>query len=404
MATPPLAGIRVLEVANWLAGPSCAALLADLGADVVKVEPPQGDAFRYLLMSSAGYQTPFEHSPAFELDNRGKRSISLDIDKPEGREILMKLAAKADIVVTNLVPARRAKYGFTPEDVHAINPTAIFASVTGYGSVGPDANRAGYDHTSFWARSGIMALMGEAGAAPSSCRGGMGDHTTGLNMLAAIMVALRLRDQTGEGQFVDIALQQTGMWTLGLDIEAAAAANEVPLKRTRKEARNPTANIYMTRDGRYIFLMMPTADYWPKLCTMLGHEEWLADERYATVESRGDHNEVLIPAVEALFAEKDYADWMRILDEHGMIYAPIPTVTEVIADPQPRAMGVFTTIQDHPRFGDFEILDTPFNIRGADIGVRGPAPAPGEHTYDVLAELGIEGDDLANYAATGVFG
>ncbi|OAI41275.1 hypothetical protein AYO38_03970, partial [bacterium SCGC AG-212-C10] len=295
MAQPPLAGIRVLEVANWLAGPSCAALLADLGADVVKVEPPQGDAYRSLLLSSAGYSFPFDGNPAFEMDNRGKRSITLDLDLPQAQDVLMRLVDRCDILVTNLVVERREKYGLSVEAVHARNPRAIFASVTGYGSVGEDANRPGWDHTSFWARSGIMGLMGEAGVPPSSCRGGMGDHSTGVNLLAAILVALRLRDQTGEGQFVDVSLQQTGMWTLGLDVQAALISQEVPKKRLRTEAPNPASNTYLCKDGRWILLLMPTADYWPRLCRTLGHEEWLADPRFETVESRAAHHADLIP-------------------------------------------------------------------------------------------------------------
>lgn len=403
MATPPLAGIRVLEVANWLAGPSCAALLSDLGADVVKVEPPQGDAYRGLMMMSAGYEYDFPINPAFEMDNRGKQSITLALDNPAAREVLGRLAATVDIVVTNLVPERREKYGFSEAAIRALNPRVIYASVTGYGSAGPDQNRTGWDHTSFWARSGIMALMGEPEAPPGSCRGGMGDHTTGLNLLAAILVALRLRDQTGEGQFVDVALQQTGMWTLGLDLHAANIAREVPRKKRRKEATNAHSNTYLCRDGRWIFLLMPTADYWPRFCKTLGREDWLEDPRFATVESRAANAAALIPQVEAMFAGKDYAEWMQIMDAARLTYAPVPLVTEVVDDPQPRAMGAWTTIE-HPVYGQFETLDTPFRIRGANIGVRLRAPTVGEHTFEVLEAAGLDADEVAGYAAEGAFG
>jgi crotonobetainyl-CoA:carnitine CoA-transferase CaiB-like acyl-CoA transferase len=354
-------------------------------------------------MSSAGYDYQFPSCPGFEMDNRGKRSIALDLDIPAAREVLAALAARADIVVTNLLPERAEKYGVSLDDVHRLNPSAIYALVTGYGSVGPDRNRTGWDHTSFWARSGIMGLMGEAGVPPSSCRGGMGDHTTGLNLLAAILVALRVRDQTGEGQFVDVALQQTGMWTLGLDIQTATLARQEPRKRTRSLAGNPAANTYLCRDGRWILLLMPTADYWPRFCRVIGREDWLADDRFATVEGRAANAAELIPAVEAVFAQRDYAEWMAVLDAAGLIYAPIPRVTEVIDDPQPRAMGAFTTI-DHPQWGPFETLDTPFHVRGADIGARGPAPAVGEHTFAVLEDLGLDADTISDYAARGAFG
>lgn len=403
MSTAPLAGIRVLEVANWLAAPSCAALLADLGADVVKVEPPQGDAYRYLTMASSGYSYDFQTCPGFEMDNRGKQSITLDLAKPGARAVLMRLAATSDVIVTNLVNERRANYGFTAETVHAVNPQAIFASVTGYGSEGPDADRPGWDHTSFWARSGIMGLMGEAGSAPSSCRGGMGDHTAALNLLSAILVALRLRDQTGEGQVVDVALQQTGMWSLGLDLMGALISREDPKKKKRSEAQNPMANVYQCKDGRWILLLMPTPDYWPRFSEVIGKPEWADDERYNTTEGRGEHARDLIPEVEKIFTTRDYADWMRVMDEAKLIYAPVPRVTEVIEDPQPRAMGAFAKL-DHPILGDVEIIDTPFKVHGADIGVRGPAPTVGEHTFAVLENLGIDPDDIANYASEGAFG
>jgi len=399
----PLAGIRVLEVANWLAGPSCAAILSDLGADVVKVEPPAGDAYRHLLMLAAGYEFEFDACYGFELDNRGKRSVTLDLDKPEAQQVLLRLATWADIVITNLVPERRERYGFSVDAVQAANPRCIYASVTGYGSTGPDADRAGWDITSFWARSGIMSVIGEPDAPPPGCRGGMGDHTTGLNLLAAILVALRLRDQTGEGQFVDVTLQQTGLWTLALDVQSAIISGEQPKRRSRSEPTNPITNTYLCRDGRWIFIMMPTADYWPRFCSLLGRNDWIEDARFQTPQGRRDHSRELTAAIDQAFASRDYADWAKTLDAARMIFAPVSAIPDAVADPQLRAVGAFTTIE-HPRLGSFETLDTPFTVRGAEIGVRGPAPATGEHTFSVLEEIGIDPGDIAEYAALGVFG
>ncbi|MCC7363007.1 MAG: CoA transferase [Dehalococcoidia bacterium] len=399
----PLDGIKVLEVANWLAGPSCAALLADLGADVVKVEPPQGDAYRHLLMLAAGYQYDFEACYGFELDNRGKRSVTLDLDRPDAQDVLLRLAGWADIVITNLVPERRAKYGFSVDAVHAANPRAIYASVTGYGSTGDDQDRPGWDITSFWARSGIMSVIGEPDAPPPTCRGGQGDHTTGLNLLAAILVALRVRDQTGEGQFVDVTLQRTGLWTIGLDVQSSIISHEQPRRKSRKQPTSPITNTYLCSDGRWIFIMMPTPEYWPRFCTLLGRDDWLADERFATPYGRRDHSAELTAAVSEAFASKPYAEWARILDEARMIFAPVQNITDAIEDPQLRAIGAFTKIE-HPQLGTFETLDTPFTVRGADIGARGPAPAIGEHTFTVLEDIGLTPDEIATHAANGAFG
>src|SRR6266545_3731083 len=189
--TAPLQGIRVLEVANWLAAPSCAALMADMGADVIKIEPPGGDAFRHFNLRSVGYDYPFATNFAFELDNRGKRSVTAALTEPGGPELVRRLAASTDIFITNLVQRRREQYGLTVEDIQAANSRVIYVSFTGYGTEGPDIDRAGFDFAAFWARSGIMSLLGDPGSSPPFCRGGQGDHTTALNLLAATLVALR---------------------------------------------------------------------------------------------------------------------------------------------------------------------------------------------------------------------
>ena len=214
--TAPLAGIRVLEVANWLAAPAAGALLADLGADVIKVEPPGGDVFREFLLRSMGYTHDFATNYAFQLDNRGKRSVTVALDQPGGPELVRRLAARSDVFLTNLIQQRRLRYGLTWEDVRAASPRVVYASFSGYGTRGPDENRPGFDYAAFWARSGLMGLLGEPPSPPPLCRGGQGDHTTALNILAAVLAALRLRDQTNEAQHCEVTLQATGMWTLAV--------------------------------------------------------------------------------------------------------------------------------------------------------------------------------------------
>jgi crotonobetainyl-CoA:carnitine CoA-transferase CaiB-like acyl-CoA transferase len=399
----PLAGIKVLEVANWLAGPSAGAILADLGADVVKVEPPGGDVYRHLLMLSAGYEFEFDACYGFELDNRGKRSVTVDMEKEGASEVLRRLASNVDIVITNLTAERCRRYGFTYQDVRATNPRVIYSTVTGYGTQGDDASRPGFDVTSYWARSGIMSIVGEPTGAPTLCRGGMGDHPTGLNLLAALLVALRVRDQTGESQQVEVTLQNTGMWTIALDVASTLVSGEQPTKRTRTKPSNPITNTYLCRDGKWIFLMMPTAEYWPRFCRLIGREDWLDDPRLATPQGRKEHGAELTAEIAPVMASRDLAEWGKILDEQRMIWAPEATLPDVISDPQARAMGWYTTI-DHPQLGTFETLDTPFKVYGADIGVRGPAPAAGAQTFDVLAEAGLTEAEVAEFAAAGVFG
>jgi crotonobetainyl-CoA:carnitine CoA-transferase CaiB-like acyl-CoA transferase len=402
--TAPLDGIRVLEVANWLAAPSAAALMADLGADVVKVEPPGGDVFRSFVLRSMGYRHEFETNYAFELDNRGKRSVTVALDRPGGPELVRRMSAKADVFVTNLIHARCVHYGLAYEDLRAGNPRIVYTSFSGYGTRGPDRDRPGFDYAAFWARSGLMGLLGEPPSPPPLCRGGQGDHTTSLNILAAVLAALRVRDRTHEAQHVEVTLQGTGMWTLGGDLQAALVAREQPSRHERTRPANPIWNSYRAGDGAWVLLVMPQPDpYWPRFCAMIGRPEWAEDERYDTLAKRREHTVALTAEIDRLFAAHDLAYWSAKLDEHGLIWAPVATLPDVVDDPQAREMGCFTTIV-HPTFGSFETLDTPFRIYGADIGARGPAPGAGEHTFEVLTELGIDGEELARLATDGVIG
>jgi len=400
----PLEGVRVIEVANWLAAPAAAALMRDLGAEVIKIEPPEGDAFRGFLLGSMGYKHEFSGNYAFELDNRGKRSVTVALDKPGGPELVKRLAQDADVFLTNLVQTRREKYGLTYEDVRAVNPRLVFASVSGYGVRGPDRARPGFDYSAFWARSGLMGLLGEPPSPPPLCRGGQGDHTTGLNILAAVLAALRLRDRTDEGQHVEVTLQGTGMWTLASDMQAALVAREQPGRHVRSQPANLIWNSYQAKDGLWVLLVMPVPDpYWPKLCAALEEPEWAHDPRYDSLAKRREHSRDLTAQLDAIFATRTRADWAARMDAQNLIWAPVAPLPDVIADPQVREMGWITTI-DSPVFGKFETLDTPFKMYGADVGVRGPAPAAGEHTFEELTKLGLTDDELAKLAEDGVIG
>jgi crotonobetainyl-CoA:carnitine CoA-transferase CaiB-like acyl-CoA transferase len=401
----PLEGVRVLEVANWLAAPAAAALMADLGAEVIKVEPPGGDIYRGFLLQSLGYSYEFATNYAFQFDNRGKRSVTVALEKPGGPELVRRMAASVDVFITNLLPERCAKFGLGYDDVRRVNPRVVYTHITGYGSHGPDAGRPGFDYAAFWARSGLMGLLGEPPSPPPLCRGGQGDHTTALNVLAAVLAALRLRDQTGETQHVEVTLLATGMWTLAGDLQAALLAREQPGRHVRTAPANPIWNSYQCADGRWVLLVMPVPDpiYWPRFCEAVGRPQWAQDERYDTLLKRRERTAELTPQIEAIFRAHDRDYWSARLDEFGLIWAPVAELPDVIDDPQVRAMGWFATI-DHPQHGAFETLDTPFRIDGAEVGVRGPAPEAGEHTFDVLAGLGIGGDELTELVAAGVIG
>ena len=318
----PLSGIVVIEAANWLAAPSAGALMADLGADVVKVEPPGGDPFRFYDQRASGYDHDFALNYAFELDNRGKRSITVDLAREGGPGLVRRLCERADVFLTNLTQPRRERYGLTDEALRAVCPSIIYASLTGYGTRGPDSERAGFDYSAFWARSGVMAALQQPpGAPPPLNRPGQGDHMASLNLLAAVLAALRLRDQSGEGQYVEVTLHGSGMWSIGTDLSAALVAGQAAPRHDREAPANPIWNSYQTRDGRWIVLVMLQPDrYWDQFCSAIGRPELALDGRSAAERFAEQGREL---------ADDDRGTRSRV-HEHGVIWAPAAELPEVI--------------------------------------------------------------------------
>ena len=401
----PLSGIRVVEVANWLAAPSAAALMADLGADVVKVEHPGGDAWRHTLMrgQQPGYSPGADVDAPYELDNRGKRGVALSLETPGGSDVVRRMAAEADIFITNLTAPRIARYDLTRETLHALNPRLVYVVLTGYGTRGPDQALTAFDYSAFWSRSGIMSLIGEPDGPPMPCRPGQGDHATALNLLSGTLAALRLRDLTGEGQSVEVTLQRTGAWTIGSDVSAALITEQQPQRINRAAPGNPLFNSYETADGRWLMLVMPTGErYWAPACRALGRTEWIGDERFGTLAGLQAHTVELTAMIADVIRSKTLAEWSPLLTAEALTWAPVAELTDVINDPQMEEMNAWSTIEGAE--GSFRTLNTPFEITGADVAPRGPAPKTGQHTHDVLRELGLSDDDLAELAAQGALG
>ena len=397
----PLQGITVIEAANYVAAPSAGALMADLGADVIKIEPPGGEVMRGVVPTGGPGGIPFNF--LFELENRGKRSATIALDADGGPELLLRLLETADVFLTNFMAPRLERFGLTPEAVLARNPRLIFVSITGYGLSGPDAARPGFDFSAFWARSGIMSLVGHPGAPPVLSRIAQGDHTTGMNALAATLAALRLRDLTGEGQVVEISLQQTGAYTIATDLSRTLVDGKQPKVLDRTAPDNPLFNTYPTRDGRWIMLVHMTPDpYWPRLCAALGLEEWGGDPAFATMAGRRARGAEIAARIEAVFQAADLDDWAVRLDANGLIWAPQVELPAVIADPALRGRGTFQPLELED--GTFETVGTPFLIYGADIRVRGGSSPAGADTARVLASAGLSEEEVADFAARGVFG
>jgi crotonobetainyl-CoA:carnitine CoA-transferase CaiB-like acyl-CoA transferase len=384
--TGPLDGFRVVELGVWVAGPAAAGLLADWGADVIKVEPPAGDPQRRVFGAMGVGAQPAV--PPFEVDNRGKRSVVLDLHQPDDRETMDRLLATADAFVTNVRPGALRRLGLHHDDVLARHPKLVYGSLTGYGLDGPDAGRAGYDVGAYWARSGLAHAMVPPGELPPAARSAMGDHMTGLAMAAGIVTKLLARERTGEGGLVATSLLRIGMYTLAWDIGIRLRLGRLESTRDRIHSRAPLVNCYRSSDGRGFWLLLLEADrHWPKLLAALGRDDLAADPRFVDARARRDHSVDLVAALDAAFGAVPYAGLTAAFDEHDVWWAPINAIVDVIEDPQAHACGGF--VEMTPREGEepYLAVNGPLDFDGRRAR-PGPVPTLGEHTADVLDTLG----------------
>jgi crotonobetainyl-CoA:carnitine CoA-transferase CaiB-like acyl-CoA transferase len=398
----PMSDVRVVEVTNWMAAPSAAAILADMGADVVKVEPLTGDAVRGIIRQPKVPEGTAKVDYSFTVDNRGKRSVAVAMDRPDGADLVRRLVADADVFVCNLLPQRQHRFGLDADTLFGINPRVVHATLTGYGLGGPDEQRPGFDVTTFFGRGAITDSMTDPDATAPHPRPAQGDHATGLALLAAILAALRLVEKTGEGQVVDVSLLGTAAWTMASDLSATLIDGRQPSKRDRHHVITPLANRFQCGDDRWIILNMPETRWWPSFCEGVGRADWLEDPRFATPKDRFDNMPALIDLLDGLFATRPLREWGEIFDAAGLIWGPASTLAELAKDPQAHATGVFPLVP-HPA-GAFATVAAPLHIRGADIRPRGPAPDIGAHTAEVLLAAGLSGGEIAALAAAGVIG
>ena len=393
--TAPLAGIRVVEVASFVAAPACGALLADLGADVIKVEVPWGEVYRHNTPRMAGFKSDFSGSPPYQMENRGKRSLALDLALPQALAALHRVVATADVVVTNMLPARLAKNGLDPEVLRAERPELIVARMTGFGPEGPEANMPAFDYSAFWSRTGLMDQLRDPEAPPAFQRPGLGDHSAALSLCVGILAALRTRDAEGRGQVIDVSLQHTGFYVNGNDVSNALATGEDPPRHNRKAPRNPLWNHYRCGDDRWLFLVMIESDrYWPVFLRAIERPELETDERFAGAVPRYRNTLALVEILDAVFAERGLAEWTARFGDHDLIWAPSLTILEATQDSAARAYGSFPKV-DHPELPSFRTVGPPFRLSGHTMPGTAAAPALGAHTAEVLAEAGVDDETIA---------
>jgi len=387
--------MRVIEVAAFVAVPSAGAVLADLGAELIKVEVPRGELYRRTRLKYAGYASDFPESPAFLMDNRGKRSLALDLKDARARDALLRLVATADVFLTNLLPGRRRKYGLDHETLLARFPRLVMGAINGYGMGGAEADRPAFDYAAYWARSGMMDAMRDVGAPPSLLRPGVGDHAAAMNLVCGILAALRLRDADGRGRFVDVSLLETGFHILGNDVATALVTGLPPHRHDRSAPANPLWNSYRVAAERWILLVMVEPDpYWPKLCRAIGREDLLADPRYADAITRAKHTVPLTRALEETFATRTLEAWRPVLDAAGLIWSPVLRLDEALADPQARALGCFARVV-HPTAGLYETTGAPFRIDGEPVRSGSAPSALGADAAALLREVGVPDDEIA---------
>ena len=398
-----LQGVRVVELAVWVAGPGAGGVLSDWGADVVKIEPPEGDPCRNLFMNLAGLKEP--KSPPFDLDNRGKRSVVLDTRDDEARALARRLVEGADVFISNLRPDALAKLGLDWESLAPACPRLVYASITGYGLRGPERDRAAYDVGAFWARTGAEHIMFPPGVEPHGIRGGFGDHVTALSLVSGIMAALYQRERTGRGQQVATSLLRTGLYCVGWDTGIRLRFGTVAPSLPRTHALNPVLNQYRSGDGRWFWLLGLEADrHWPKLARAVGHPEWLANERFADARARRKNSHELIAVLDREFAARPLAELAASFDAVDLWWAPVRNQDEVVADPQIQAMNGIVSVPEMGGAGEFQAVATPLEFSAAKVGPQGPPPKLGEHSEQVLGELGLSADEIRALRRKGALG
>ena len=390
-----LEDLVVVDAATFLAGPGAATMLGDFGAKVIKIEPPSGDGYRGLV---GRYPVPYH----WLLTSRNKESLALDLSKDSGQALLHQVIAKADVMTTNFMRSQLERYQLTYPTLKAINPRLVFGHITGYGDEGPEADRRAFDVTGWWARSGMMEFVRDPDQTPLMPAPGMGDHSTATALFGAIMSGLYKRERTGEGCHVSTSLAANGVWANGMALQGLAAGNDLAEHRQQAGWVNPLSAAYGCADGSYLVLtMINTAREYPQLCAALGHPEWLQDERFSDIRqamrNRGDLQQMISDA----FAQIDYAEAARRLDDEGITYSKVQTMSEVLVDPQLRAAGI--VIETGDTQGDYELtISSPINMVGEVKKAPQRAPDIGANSLSVLRELDFDEDYIQSLIGAGI--
>jgi crotonobetainyl-CoA:carnitine CoA-transferase CaiB-like acyl-CoA transferase len=391
-------GLKVLDCASFIAAPAAATVLSDFGADVIKIEPPgSGDPYRN-LPNLPGYPVS-EHNFAWLLESRNKKSLALDLSKPEGQAVLHRLATDADVFITNFPPAVRDKLGITYDHLAPHNERLIYASFTGYGEKGEEANKPGFDSNAYWARSGLMDLVrADTNTTPARSVAGMGDHPCAMAFYGAIVTALYKRERTGKGSHVSSNLMANGVWASGVLAQAKLCGAKFAERRSREHALNAVTNHYQCKDGRWIILSLLNEErQWPALARCIGREDLIDDARFATKPDRHARSTELIRIFDDIFATKNLAEWRKILDGNGLVFGVVGILDDIPHDKQMLDNEVLVPFENDTML----TINSPIWIDGArKVQPRRP-PGIGEHSDEILRKAGYDEAAIRQLRASG---
>ncbi|HEV7603314.1 MAG TPA: CoA transferase [Bradyrhizobium sp.] len=391
-------GLKVLDCASFIAAPAAATVLSDFGADVIKIEPPgSGDPYRN-LPNLPGYPVS-PHNYAWMLESRNKKSLALDLGKPEGQQVLRRLAGSADVFITNFPPAVRQRLGITYDELSPLNERLIYASFTGYGEKGEEANKPGFDSNAYWARSGLMDLVrADLDTTPARSVAGMGDHPCAMALYGAIVTALYKRERTGKGSHVSSNLMANGIWASGVLAQAKLCGAKFQERRPRERALNAVTNHYKCRDGRWIILSLLNEErQWPALARCIGREEFVSDPRFATKADRHARSLELIKIFDEIFASKDLAEWRKLLDGNGLVFGVVGILDDIPGDRQMLENDVLVPFE-----GDGMLtINSPIWVDGSAKKQPRHPPGIGEHSDEVLRAAGYDDAAIKRLRAAG---
>jgi crotonobetainyl-CoA:carnitine CoA-transferase CaiB-like acyl-CoA transferase len=387
--------ITVIDAASYVAGPAAATVLADFGANVIKLEPPHGDGYRGL---AARYRTDYN----WLLTSRNKRSLALDITSEEGQQLLHRLVERCDVLIVNFNRRQLVKYQLEYDTLKAINPRLIVAQLTGYGNRGPDANRRAFDVAAWWARTGIMDMMKPFGGAPTNGVGGVGDHASAMSMFGAIMMALYRREKTGEGSFVSSSLAANGVWSMGMPLQGAIAGYDVSAVLEEKGPLSPFTMSFRTRDGRYVMLVgaNPKRE-WPLICKALGKADWLDDPRFEDMKGVMKNRAELRVAFAEAFAKLNLNEAIAALEEVDATYSVVEKLKDVITDAQLIENEIIVPTGDEDP--DYQwTINSPIEVEGLSKVAIKRAPNIGQHSTEILKEAGFDEVEIDGLVQSGV--